>query len=114
MADRGGAGTRTPAAGILAGRVNGPNCKKSAPFAAKLMNDFELLQTAAKNFLEIADQLNEQVSAYIDGDDSVETADAYLKVLDAELPFCELWGRVYDEPAPRPSLNYELAESVLS
>ena len=109
----GGAGTRTPAAGILAGRVYGPNCNKSAPYAAKLMNNFELLKEAAKNFLDTADRLHEQVSAYIDGDNSSEAEDAYLAVLDAELSFCELWGLIYDEPAPRPSLNYELAESVL-
>ena len=38
----GGAGTRTPAAGILAGRVYGPNCNKSAPYAAKLMKFYKI------------------------------------------------------------------------
>ena len=91
----------------------GPNSLKSAPYAAKLMNKIELLKEAARNFLKVADELNELVSAYLDGDDSRESEDAYLKVLDAERPFCKLWGECWGEPAPRPSLNYELAESIL-
>lgn len=48
LADRGEAGTRTPAAGILAGRVYGPNCIESAPYAAKIMKNINLSELSAK------------------------------------------------------------------
>lgn len=80
---------------------------------AKIMNLHESMKSAAINFLNIADELNEQVSAFIDGSNEPEAENAYIAVLDAERQFCKLYGEYYCEPMPRPSLNYELAESCL-
>lgn len=77
------------------------------------MNLYESMKSAAKYFLDMADELNEQVSAFIDGSDAPDAENAYVAVINAERIFCELYGEYYQEPAPRPSLNYELAESVL-
>lgn len=77
------------------------------------MNLYESMKSAAINFLNIADELNEQVSAFIDGSSDPEAENAYIAVIDAEIQFCKLYGKYYCEPMPQPSLNYELAESCL-
>lgn len=68
---------------------------------------------AARAFLVLADELNEQVSAYIDGSDKPEAEAAYNAVKDAESVFLRYYCAYWDEPRRRPCLGYELAESSL-
>ena len=68
---------------------------------------------AARAFLVLADELNEQVSAYIDGSDKPEAEAAYNAVKDAEAVFLRYYCAYWDEPRRRPCLGYELAESSL-
>ncbi len=68
---------------------------------------------AARAFLVLADELNEQVSAYIDGSDKPEADAAYNAVKDAEAVFLRCYCAYWDEPRRRPCLGYELAESSL-
>lgn len=68
---------------------------------------------AARAFLVLADELNERVSAYIDGSDKPEAEAAYNAVKDAEAVFLRYYCAYWDEPRRRPCLGYELAESSL-
>lgn len=68
---------------------------------------------AARAFLVLADKLNEEVSAYIDGSDKPEAEAAYNAVKDAEAVFLRYYCAYWDEPRRRPCLGYELAESSL-
>lgn len=68
---------------------------------------------AARAFLVLADKLNEEVSAYIDGSDNPEAEAAYNAVKDAEAVFLEYYCAYWGEPRRRPCLGYELAESSL-
>ena len=70
------------------------------------------IKTLAAKFLAIADELNEKVSAYIDGSNAAEDEAAYNKVLDAEREFTNAVNRYYGENW-KVSLNYELAESFI-
>lgn len=68
---------------------------------------------AARAFLVLADELNEEVSAYIDGSDTPEAEAAYNAVKDAEAVFLKYYCAYWGEPRRRPCLGYELAESSL-
>lgn len=68
---------------------------------------------AARAFLVLADKLNEEVSAYIDGSNNPEAETAYNAVKDAEAVFLRYYCAYWDEPRRRPCLGYELAESSL-
>ncbi len=72
-----------------------------------------LMIETARAFLRKADELNEQVSAYIDGSDSDEAQAAYFAVQDSEAVFLRYYCAYWGEPLQRPALNYELAEYVL-
>ena len=76
------------------------------------MNAIENIKSLAAKFLAIADELNEKVSAYIDGSNAREAEDAYYKVLEAEREFTNAANAYYGE-GWKPCLNYELAESFL-
>lgn len=67
---------------------------------------------AARAFLSLADKLNEDVSAYIDGSDKAEAQSAYIAVKDAEADFLK-YSNAYWGEHRRPCLGYELAESAL-
>lgn len=67
---------------------------------------------AAHAFLDLANALNEKVSAYIDGSDDKEAMEAYFAVKNAEANFLEYYNKLYDDNV-EPALNYEIAESVL-
>lgn len=68
---------------------------------------------AARAFLVLADKLNEQVSAYIDGSSKPEAEAAYIAVKESEANFLKYYCAYWDEPRRRPCLGYELAESSL-
>lgn len=68
---------------------------------------------AARAFLVLADELAEEVSAYIDGSNKPEAAAAYIAVKESEANFLKYYCAYWDEPRRYPCLNYELAESVL-
>lgn len=76
------------------------------------MTTIETIRTAAKNFLSLADELNEKVSAYINGSNAPENTAAYWAVREADKKFVdavnEFEGERYEY-----GLNYELAESYL-
>lgn len=67
---------------------------------------------AARAFLSLADELNEEVSAYIDGSNKPEAEAAYYAVLEAEANFLKFNNAYWGEQR-RPCLSYELAESAL-
>lgn len=86
------------------------------------MNTFELgyneatraaMIEAARAFLSLADERNEDVSAYIDGSNRPEAKAAYFAVLEAEDDFLYYYCAYCGEPHRRPCLGYDLAESVL-
>lgn len=68
---------------------------------------------AARAFLVLADKLNEEVSAYIDGSNKPEAEAAYNAVKESEAVFLKYYCAYWDEPKRRPCLDYELAESAL-
>ena len=70
------------------------------------------MREAAMVFLSVADELNEQVSAYIDGSHNKDDISAYHAVKEAEAEFLRLYNGYYDENI-KTALNYELAESVI-
>lgn len=72
----------------------------------------ENVKAAAAEFLKIADELNEMVSAYIDGSDSKDAETAYLKVREADRKFIDAANAFYGEGWTY-GLNYELAESFI-
>ena len=79
------------------------------------MNESDLLklmQLSATNFLDIADRLNEEVTAYINGSHEASHAAAYHMVMDANSIFIQLYNMYFDENRV-PSLDYELAESFV-
>jgi len=77
-----------------------------------MSNELNNIKTLAAKFLAIADELNEKVSAYIDGSNAAEDEAAYNKVLDAEREFTNAANRYYGENW-KVCLNYELAESFI-
>lgn len=72
----------------------------------------EKVKAAAKEFLSIADELNEKVSAYIDGSDSKDAEEAYRMVREADRKFIDAANAYYGEGWTY-GLNYELAESFI-
>lgn len=68
---------------------------------------------AARAFLVLADELNEEVSAYIDGSNKPEAEAAYIAVKESEANFLKYYCAYWDEPRRHPCLDYELAECVL-
>lgn len=72
----------------------------------------KLMHLSATNFLNIADRLNEEVTAYINGSHDASDEAAYHMVMDANSIFIQLYNMYYDENRV-PSLDYELAESII-
>ena len=72
----------------------------------------KLIQLSATNFLNIADRLNEEVSAYINGSHEASHEAAYHMVMDANSIFIQLYNMYYNENRT-PSLDYDLAESFV-
>ena len=72
----------------------------------------KLLHLSATNFLNIADRLNEEVTAYINGSHDASDEAAYHMVMDANSIFIQLYNMYYGENRT-PSLDYELAESFM-
>ena len=72
----------------------------------------KLIQLSATNFLNIADRLNEEVTAYINGSHEAIHEAAYHTVMDANSIFIQLYNMYYNENRT-PSLDYELAESFV-
>lgn len=68
---------------------------------------------AARAFLVLADELNEEVSAYVDGSSKPEAEAAYIAVKESEAKFLKYYCAYWDEPKRRPCLGYELAEFTL-
>jgi hypothetical protein len=66
----------------------------------------------AARFLEIADQMNEAVSRYIDGSNAAEDENAYWMVREADRAFIDAIREEYGEKYEY-GLNYELAESFV-
>ena len=78
----------------------------------RIMATLENVKELAKSFLAIADELNEKVSAYIDGSDKDEDANAYWIVREADKKFIDAVNEYYEE-SYKCGLNYELAESFI-
>ena len=79
-------------------------------------NDSELLKLvrlSAAHFLDVADRLNEEVSAYINGSHEAIHEAAYHTVMDANSIFIQLYNIMYYNENRTPSLDYELAESFV-
>lgn len=72
----------------------------------------ELIHLSATNFLNIADRLNEEVTAYINGSHEASHEAAYHMVMDANSIFIQLYNMYYNENRT-PSLDYDLAESFI-
>ena len=72
----------------------------------------KLIRLSATNFINIADRLNEEVSAYINGSHEASHEAAYHMVKDANSIFIQLYNMYFDENRV-PSLDYELAESFM-
>lgn len=72
----------------------------------------KLVRLSATNFLNIADRLNEEVSAYINGSHEASHEAAYYMVMDANSIFIQLYNMYFHENRT-PSLDYELAESFM-
>lgn len=75
------------------------------------MITIETLRTLAENFLTLADELNDKVTAYINGSNAKEDADAYWAVREADKTFTRAYNSYFEENN-EPCLNYELAQSV--
>ena len=88
---------------------------KSRKGKRNMHNDSELLKLvrlSAAHFLDVADRLNEEVSAYINGSHEASHEAAYHMVMDANSIFIQLYNMYYNENIV-PSLDYELAESFI-
>lgn len=74
--------------------------------------NLEQVREAARNFLAIADELNESVSRYFDGSNNKDDEEAYWKVREADKTFIDKVNSYYDD-SYEYGLNYELAESFV-
>lgn len=74
--------------------------------------NLEQVKEAARNFLAIADELNENVSRYLDGSINKDDKKAYWKVREADKTFIDVLNSYYDD-SYEYGLNYELAESFV-
>lgn len=72
----------------------------------------ENVKSAAIEFLNIANELNEKVSAYIDGSNDKDAEEAYWTVREADKKFIDAANALYGEGWTY-GLNYELAESFI-
>lgn len=70
------------------------------------------LKELAKDFLDFADKENEKISAFLDGSDSHEDADAYFIVKEYETEMTDLYNEIFNEHL-KPCLNYDLAYEIL-
>lgn len=70
------------------------------------------IKRAAEEFLNLADELNERVSAYIDGSTKKADEEAYWKAREADKKFVDMVNSAYEENWTY-GLNYELAESFI-
>lgn len=77
-----------------------------------IKSTLEQVREYAERFLKVADELEELVSAYIDGSDDSKCEMAYIEVKNAEAEFLTYYNAYYDDNI-KPALNYEVAESVL-
>lgn len=79
------------------------------------MDNVKVMKVArlAKNFLSLADELNEKVSRYFNGSNASEDVRAYEMVREADKKFVDSLNDLEDERYEY-GLNYELAESFLS
>jgi len=77
------------------------------------MVTFSELQQAAIKFLAVADELNEQVSNYLNGSNAPADVDAYYKVKEANTEFNRAYSQYWEEPLRPANLDYELAEGCL-
>lgn len=76
------------------------------------MNELELLKQAAIDFLNVADELHENISNYMNGSNDPTDVNAYNRVKEKNAYFIKLHNEYYGENRV-PSLDYELAESLL-
>ena len=78
------------------------------------MDDVKVMKVArlAKNFLSLADELNEKVSRYFNGSNASEDVRSYDMVREADKKFIDGLNDLEDERYEY-GLNYELAESFL-
>lgn len=89
---------------------------KSRKGKRNMHNDSELLKLvrlSAAHFLDVADRLNEEVSAYMNGSHEASHEAAYHMVMDANSIFIQLYNIMYYGENRTPSLDYELAESLV-
>lgn len=89
---------------------------KSRKGKRNMHNDSELLKLvrlSAAHFLDVADRLNEEVTAYINGSHEASHEAAYHTVKDANSIFIQLYNIMYYGENRTPSLDYELAESFM-
>ena len=89
---------------------------KSRKGKRNMHNDSEILKLvrlSAAHFLDVADRLNEEVSAYINGSHEASHEAAYHTVMDANSIFIQLYNIMYYGENRTPSLDYELAESFV-
>ena len=89
---------------------------KSRKGKRNMHNDSEILKLvrlSAAHFLDVADRLNEEVSAYINGSHEASHEAAYHTVMDANSIFIQLYNIMYYGENRTPSLDYELAESFI-
>lgn len=73
---------------------------------------YEIVQKLAKTFLSFAEDLNEEVSAYLDGSCMTHHIEAYDLVKSLEREFVKAYDEYYGE-SHEACLDYELAYSVL-
>lgn len=76
------------------------------------MITIENVKSAAREFLQIADKLNEKVSRFLDFSNDPEDVAAYDTVKAAEKKFIDAANAYYGENW-ECCLNYELAESFI-
>lgn len=89
---------------------------KSRKGNRNMHNDSELLKLvrlSAAHFLDVADRLNEEVTAYMNGSHEASHEAAYHMVMDANSIFIQLYNIMYYGENRTPSLDYELAESFI-
>lgn len=77
------------------------------------MTTLKQVQDAARAFLNLADELNQQVTRYIDGSNEHEDFIAYYKVKQADRAFIDALNDYAGSVDYTSGLNYELAKSVL-
>lgn len=77
-----------------------------------MIDELELLRNAARDFLNTADKLYENVSNYMNGSNDLVDVNAYNEVKKKNAYFIKLHNEYYQENRV-PCFDYELAESLL-